>query len=240
MALSVVNWNVQWATPHSERSPEILRRIGQHWPGVVCLTETDCRILSGFGGYIISAKPYWGQSVVNNRRKVSLWSRQPWTDVDRLGSKSLPPGRIIAGVTETPVGRVRVIGVCIPYGMANVQFGTKASRPWQDHEQYLDGLSALLTVTSLIPTIVIGDFNQPLTGRSSVPRHLREKLRSALPSDMTIATGQLNCNGKSAIDHIAISDDLAVESTATISRLRQDTKPLSDHFGVVATLSSQK
>ena len=240
MTLRVVNWNIEWATPRSERSPEILRRIGQHWPEIVCLTETDCRLLCGRGGYVISARPYWGQSVVSNRRKVLLWSRQPWSDVDDLGSDALPPGRFIAGSTETSTGRVKVIGVCIPYGMANVQFGTKASRPWQDHEQYLDGLSELLTAASPIPTIVLGDFNQSLVGRSSVPRHLREKLRGTLPPDMNIATAQLDCNGKPAIDHIAISGNLAVESTAAISHLRHDAKPLSDHFGVVAALSLHK
>ena len=240
MTLRVVNWNVQWATPRSERSPEILRRIAEHDPEIICLTETDCRLLCGRGGYAISAGSYWGQSVANNRRKVLLWSRQPWTDVDCVGSKALPPGRFISGATETSAGVVKVIGVCIPYGMANVLFGTKASRPWQDHEQYLNGLSELLTVPPPTPTIVLGDFNQSLAGRSSVPRHLREKLRCTLPSNMTIATAQLNCNGKSAIDHIAISDNLAAKSTAAISHLRQDAKPLSDHFGVVATLSSHK
>jgi len=240
MALRVVNWNVQWATPRSERSPEILRRIAEHWPEIICLTETDCRLLSQCGGYVVSARPYWGQSVANNRRKVLLWSRQPWADVDDFGSAALPAGRFITGSTETSVGRVKVIGVCIPYGMANVQFGTKASRPWQDHEQYLDGLSELLAVAPPVPTIVLGDFNQSLAGRSSVPQHLREKLRCTLPCDMTIATAQLNCNGKSAIDHIAINDNLAPESTAAISHMRQDTKPLSDHFGVVATLSFHK
>ena len=239
MALNVVNWNVQWATPRSERSPEILRRIGGRWPEIVCLTETDCALLSECGGYFVSAQPYWGQPVVNTRRKVLLWSRQPWTDVDCLGSETLPPGRFIAGVTETSVGRVRIIGVCIPYGLANVQFGTKSSRPWQDHEQYLDGLSRLLTEASPIPTIVLGDFNQTLAGRSSVPQYLREKLRCTLPPHMTIATALLNCKGKSAIDHIAISGNLTAESTATISHLRQDAKPLSDHFGVVANLSTR-
>ena len=157
-----------------------------------------------------------------------------------MGNDALPLGRFIAGATETSAGRVKVIGVCIPYGMANVQFGTKASRPWQDHEQYLDGLSELLTVASPIPAIVMGDFNQSLIGRSSVPQHLRQKFRCTLPPDMTITTAQLSCNGKSAIDHIAICDNLAVESTATISHLRQDAKPLSDHFGVVAALSLHK
>ncbi len=239
MALRVVNWNVAWAAPRSERSPEILNRIGEHRPEIVCLTEADCRLLSGCG-YVISAGSYWGQSAVNNRRKVFLWSRQPWADIDAFGSDALPPGRFIAGATETSAGRFRVIGLCIPYGMANVQFGTKSSRPWQDHEQYLDGLGDLLAAPSSASTIVLGDFNQPLAGRSSVPRRLREKLRGAFPPDMTIATAQLNFNGKSTIDHVALSADLAAEAIAAISHLRRDGRPLSDHFGVVAALSSHK
>lgn len=43
--MKVVNWNVQWATPASGRSPEILCRIGRHDPDIVCLTETDRRLL---------------------------------------------------------------------------------------------------------------------------------------------------------------------------------------------------
>ena len=39
MKLTLVNWNVEWATPGSRRTTEILRRIDRHSPEVVCLTE---------------------------------------------------------------------------------------------------------------------------------------------------------------------------------------------------------
>ena len=239
MVLRVVNWNVEWATPRSERSPEILRRIGEQRPEIVCLTETDYLLLCGFGGYAISARPYWGQSVVNNRRKVLLWSLQPWTDVDDSGSDTLPPGRYLAGVTETSVGRVRVIGVCIPWSHSRTKRFAGDRQAWQDHEDYLDGLASLLARSPTRRAIIVGDFNQPIAQRSNVPADLRAKLRCAIPPYMTIATAGLGYRGKRAIDHIVLGADLVAESLGVISNLRDDGKPLSDHFGIVANISSR-
>ena len=47
--MSLVNWNVQWATPRSKRTPEILRRIEEHTPDVICLTESNIELLSADG-----------------------------------------------------------------------------------------------------------------------------------------------------------------------------------------------
>lgn len=42
------------------------------------------------------------------------------------------------------MGKVTVIGVCIPYSCSRV--GPRWDRKmWQDHEEYLDGLAKLLT-----------------------------------------------------------------------------------------------
>ena len=59
MSLSVLTWNVQWATPNSWRSSEILSRIDRHIPEVVCLTETREGLLSQHG-YTISSQPDYG------------------------------------------------------------------------------------------------------------------------------------------------------------------------------------
>ncbi len=243
MSLSVVNWNVAWATPQSRHSPELLRRIVQHSPEIVCLTETDSRLLSPLDGHTIAAQPDWGQPVANKRRKVLLWSKQQWTDVDDLGSGALPPGRFIAGATETSVGRVTVIGVCIPYHNANV--GVKTSGPWQDHAEYLDGLSGILKSKSPALLIVMGDFNQQIGQRRNpypplsqpVRAGLQETMQAGGPPGLTIATAGLGLRGRRAIDHIAISGDLFAESVATIDNRTDDGEKLSDHFGVVADLS---
>ena len=246
MALTVVNWNVEWATPRSARSPEILARIAEHQPDIVCLTETHLGLLSQWDGHAISARPDWHQFNKNARRKVLLWSSQPWKIVDDFGSDTLPPGRFVRGTTETSLGPTTVIGVCIPYHNANVNFGAKTSSPWQDHMRYLDGLAAILKKTPRERLVVTGDFNQQI-GQSRRPypplsHPVRTALKAAMQSgramQLTLATSGLGRRGRRAIDQIAISGDLCAESLATIDNLADDGSKLSDHFGVVANLSS--
>ena len=235
MALSVVNWNVQWATPRSERSPEILQRIAQHSPAIICLTEADAGLLAS-DGYTICSQPDYGFGAVRNRRKALLWSREPWAKVDCQSSAAWTVGRFVSGVTNTPLGEVTVVGICIPWSHSRTgRFGGHR-RAWQDHENYLDGLAALLARTATRRTIIMGDFNQPIAQRSNVPARLRAKLRRAIPPRMTIATAGLGHRGKRTIDHIVLGEDLTAESLGVISNDHQGRK-LSDHFGIVASLS---
>lgn len=74
MALGLVKWNVEWATPRSRRSAEILRRIELHDPEIVCLTETDIGVLSG-DGHVVSSREDYGYRTRKGRRKVLLWSK---------------------------------------------------------------------------------------------------------------------------------------------------------------------
>ena len=55
---------------------------------------------------------------------------------------------------------------------------------------------------------------------------------------MTIPTATLAFHGRRSIDHIALSEDLAVGSLGVINNIHEERK-LSDHFGVLAELSSQ-
>ena len=112
--IRVVNWNVQWATPRSRRSREILRRVDLDASEVVCLTETDEGLLSG-DGYTICSQADYGYPLKGGRRKIMLWSGAPWERVDDLGVDSMPPGRFVSGVTSTSLGEVTVIGICIPW-----------------------------------------------------------------------------------------------------------------------------
>ena len=72
----VATWNVEWATPRSRRTGEILRRLNEFVPEVVCLTETDTRLLSGCG-HVICAQADYGYGLREHRRKAMLWSREP-------------------------------------------------------------------------------------------------------------------------------------------------------------------
>ena len=243
--MKVVNWNVQWATPASVRSPEILSRIESHDAEVICLTEAHAYLLDELKGHTICCNPADGPGTNLNRRKVLLWSKHEWRDVDDVGDKDLPAGRFVAGTTETSVGQLGVIGVCIPYHNANVNVGRKDRAPWQEHETYLDGLASILSNKSNGRLIVLGDFNQQIGQRPRpypplshpVRARLQETVAAARPPGLTIVTAGLGLRGRRAIDHIAISGELSAVSLATIDNMDGERR-LSDHFGVVADLST--
>ena len=238
MSLRVITWNVEWATPSSPRTSEILRRIGRHAPEVVCLTETHVGLLPQ-DGHIICSQPDYGYAIKEGRRKVLLWSREPWVQVDDVGIDSMPPGRFVAGVTNTSLGAVTVFGVCVPWFGSRTEARRKLERKmqWEDHGQYLVGLTKVLGGISANRTIVMGDFNQIIGPGSRARRELRLALQRTFPPSMPIVTSELAFQGRRSIDHIALSDDFAVESPEVISNIHAG-QELSDHFGVIADLSA--
>ena len=241
MPLTLVNWNVEWATPRSPRRDEILRRIHRCAPEVVCLTETHASLLSQQQGHTICSQPDYGYGAMRERRKVMLWSREPWEQVDDLGSERMPPGRFVSGVTRTSVSEVTVIGVCIPWSGSRTESrrGLERRARWEDHGEYLAGLREVLLRGPEQRAIVTGDFNQIIGPGSRAPRELRSSLREAFPPGMDIVTRELTFQGRGSIDHIALSEDLSVESLDAISNLHEGRK-LSDHFGVVAEVSARR
>ena len=238
MALTVLNWNVEWATPRARRTRHILDRIARRAPEVVCLTETHEDLLAP-EGHTICSRPDAGYGVKPGRRKVMLWSREPWERVDDLGDESMPPGRFVAGVTETSLGEVAVVGVCIPWFGSRTESrrGRERKERWEDHGRYIECLRRVLGRGAPERVIVMGDFNQVIGEGSRAPAKLQQALRDALPSGMAIATSDLEFEGRRNIDHIALSGDLAAQSIEAISNTH-DGRGLSDHFGVVAEVSS--
>ena len=239
MPLSVATWNVEWAAPNSRRTAEILRRIDRHAPEVVCLTETDVGLLSK-EGHTICSQPDYGYTIKEERRKVLLWSREPWDQVDDVGSASMPLGRFVSGVTQTSMGEVTVIGICIPWFGSRTEARRKLERKmqWEDHAQYLAGLTEVLGRVSEKRLIVMGDFNQTIGPGNRARPELRLALQNAFPPSMRIATSNLAFQGRRSIDHIALSADWAVGSVGVISNTHEGRK-LSDHYGIVADLSVQ-
>ena len=239
--MRVVNWNVEWATPRSwSRRDEILRRIRSGSPEVVCLTETHKRLLCR-DGYAICSRADAGYGSKEFRRKVVLWSKQPWERVDDHRHCSLPPGRFVSGVTRTSLGEVTVIGVCIPWRNSRTEKrrGEKGKKPWEDHDDYIEGLTKVLAAESARPLIVLGDFNQMIGPESRAGHERQQALLGAFPAGVSIATATLTFNGRKGVDHIALSDDLRViKPVAAISNVHEG-RNLSDHFGVVAELSAR-
>ena len=234
----LVNWNVEWVTPRSNRRGQILRRIELLSPEVICLTETDIGLLAD-KGHTIYSMPDQVQTV-DTRRKVLLWSREPWRQVDDVGVQTMPPGRFVSGVTSTSVGDVTVIGVCIPWHGSRMRYtndGIKR-KAWEDHKQFLALLPELLERMPHRRLVMVGDFNQQIGQPGYAPRHVRDALQSTIPPWLSIATSTLGFNGGRAIDHIALSEDLAAESLGTTSNVYEGRK-LSDHFGVFADISAR-
>ena len=79
--MTVVNWNIEWATPRSRRRDEILSRVDREDPDVVCLTDADTKLLADWPGHAIHSQPD-GVMGIDNLRKVVLWSKEPWDEVD--------------------------------------------------------------------------------------------------------------------------------------------------------------
>ena len=222
--MKLVNWNVNRAGPWSKdaRGVEIVNRIKQHSPEIVCLTETHPKLLEGPNK--ISA------GIGESLRKVLLWSREPWEHVDEIGDDRMPPGRFISGVTRTSVGEVTVVGLCIPWegSQCGARNSGKRRKPWEDHELYLEHLAGVLARAPSERLVVMGDFNQKI-GRFARPRSRRAVLlERAIPPHVRVATSALEYRG---IDHIALSTDLAVECDVIRGK-----RELSDpgRFGIVA------
>lgn len=237
MPLSIINWNVEWATPRSARTPEIRRRIGLHSPEIVCLTETHTELLTQ-DGYTICSGADAGYRIRKERRKVLLWSREPWQQVDDVGSDLMTPGRFVCGVTQTSLGQVTVMGICIPWfgSRTEARRGAERKRRWEDHEQYISALSEVLRQAPSERLIIMGDFNQKIGARSTAPARLRSALLSAIPPGMSIVTAAIGVQGRRTIDHMVLTEDMAAESLSVISNIDGERK-LSDHFGIAATLS---
>ena len=154
--LKISCWNSDWATPSSKRGKFFIDKFDSD---IICLTE-GYETLLPHDGYIISSHEDYGYKSKKGRRKVILWSKNKWTDIDQIGSKEIPTGRFISGITNG----IKIIGLCIPWRFAHVSTGRKDRKPWEDHLSFIQNLSF-----SNQKTIIIGDFNQ------IIPKKINQK-----------------------------------------------------------------
>ena len=231
MRLGCIIWNLEWAPPHGRRARLIREKISSAAPDVVCCTETFSDFFSD--GYSIESSAEFGYVHTGSRRKVLLWSRQAWQDVDIIGDKGMPPGRFVSGIT----GGVRFVGVCIPWKDAHVRTGNRNRLPWQDHLAYCAGLKRVLEkYRHSSPVCLLGDFNQRLP-RKNQPVHVNEALMKAIPGDFDIATeGLMDHENKMLIDHLAVSAGLKARIDNLFPRTAIDGTRLTDHTGIVASI----
>lgn len=230
--MKILNWNLEWKTPATRVGRLIQERVAAIDADVVCHTEVVRTMIPE--GHSIESHPDYGYPNEGGRRKVVLWSKQPWTEVDTVGDDELPSGRFASGIT----GGVRFVGVCIPWRDAHVKTGRRDRTCWEDHLSYCRGLARVLNgyTAHRMPTCVVGDFNQRIP-RLGQPLTVAKALSDAIPPDFTIATAGMKDNeGNDLIDHFAVSPGLSISITRIVPRFADDGTRLSDHVGVAAVL----
>jgi len=225
--ITVGTWNAEWATPTTKTGPRIAAIIEQFEPDIFVLTE-GCADLLPKSGYVVDGGTNWGYERRDERnRKVLMWSKNHWRDVDQVGSRELPPGRFVSGTTQTVLGEVKIVGVCIPWQSAHTTSGLKNRKAWEDHETYLMHLAPLIAPEG-IPLIVAGDFNQRIP-KGRQPNHIYEQLIETF-KNLSVGTAQIN--EPPLIDHITHSQNLRVDNISIIPDTDQY-GTLSDHLGAV-------
>ena len=227
-------FNCEWRTSTSADAAVIREKVLRPETDVICLTEAYSDFF-GDDGFTIECTPDYGYPIIEGRRKVMLWSRNPWTFVDNEVDQRLPSGRIVVGQTSTPIGDTTVMGVCIPWANAHVRTGRRDRNLWEDHITYLQALGD--NVSGLAGnSIVLGDFNQRIP-RKYQTKQAYDALEEAILSKMDLATaGQIAPIGKQSIDHVCFGRDLACEDVRGLSNLSESGRQISDHFGVKVTL----
>ncbi len=183
-------------------------------------------------GYAIKSEQDYGYPNLGNRRKVVLWSKEPWLLADTIGSTKLPTGRFVSGITFG----VRFVGICIPWFDAHVSTGRKDRTRWQDHRLYLQGLKPLAStyLKHEFPVCVVGDFNQRIPRRRQ-PKDVYNLLLDTFVHGYTLATaGIKDEQGRLLIDHIAVGRRLSLRIKNLIPKKLAPGLPLSDHVGVLA------
>ena len=204
--LKISCWNSDWATPSSKRGKFFSDKFDSD---IICLTEGYETLLPQ-DGYIISSNEDYGYKIQKGRRKVILWSKNKWTEVNQIGSKEIPTGRFISGVTNG----IKIVGLCIPWRFAHVSTGRKDRKPWEDHLSFIKNLSF-----SNDKTIILGDFNQ------NIPKKNQPEIVFSSLKKMIDGFNLLTSN--MGLIHIVISNDLKAESIQKIA-----TENNSDHDGI--------
>ncbi|RWP38535.1 MAG: endonuclease/exonuclease/phosphatase family protein [Mesorhizobium sp.] len=232
--MKVLCWNAQWHRASSPQGAVLRDRLLAAKAEIVCCPEAHKDFLPDEWHGIFS-RPDTGYAIKPGRRKVTLWSQQPWDAIDDLGSADLPPGRFVRATTNTSLGPVHVIGVCVPWPDAHVSDGRQDRQRWEDHILYLRALQPILkAVEQDTPTVLIGDFNQSMPRRRA-PQRAYEQLRAMLGDFKVWTKGEIAGLDTLPLCHIAGSR-LAATKVTGFSRWH-DGRRLSDHDGLDVALA---
>lgn len=234
--MRLITWNFARRGPETWQAGVMLERIREEAPDVVVLTDAQETTLALLGGHVLTDTGVrWARNETSSERKIVLWSKQPWREVTHYPTLSAL-GAAVSGVSQTPMGKVRVLALCTPPHFAWPEGMEPRPLFWEQHIAYLEALEAVLdAIPKGPPLIIAGSFNQPipLAWGSWTAHH---RLMAALASVHILTRGDIAPIGAQSLDHIAAVSSLRAGAIHAISNLGSDGKEISDHFGVVADL----
>jgi hypothetical protein len=230
----ILTWNLERARYDRPKGRDALAYAHSHEAEVVVVTEGRSGMPPG-DGHVVWCRPLDGPWLDDDERRVVMWSRRPWSDIDDHGSDALPSGRFVSARTDTSIGSVRVVGVCIPWPMARVATPPKDRRPWQEHITYCLELPAVLGRYGGEQVVVAGDFNQRVP-RAHASKAAAAALESALAGFEVVTAGIPAGCDRQGIDHIALGPGLRAERVWGWPNV-VDGRRFSDHDGVGCDLS---
>lgn len=229
----VATWNLERKKSTSPRGAEALGYLASLNAEVIVATEARTSFAPS-AGHTVSAEPPLGKRFGADERKVVVWSRNPLAVVD------LAPGidrsRFVAVRTNTSIGPLLVLGVCIPWHMAEVTYpsGPK-KKPWQEHLEYLTHLRPVLDDLDE-PYVVAGDFNQRTPRVNGANKAVAAALDATFSATEIVTAGIVPGCEKPGIDHIAINSHLEAHRVqgwpANVTGNR-----LSDHDGAFVDIA---
>lgn len=232
----MLTWKLERRTSTSPRAAIAIDHLMSQSPDIVVLTEARTTLPLP-GGHVLWSDPPVGTRFAADERKVLIWSKHPWTDVDLVGAPGLDQTRFVSATTATPLGDVRVLGICIPYHMADVTTGPKPrSRPWERHMAYLESLTRMLAGLRMA-TVIAGDFNQKIPRVKGGYRLAADTLQAAFVPTTIVTAGAPTGGTRPGIDHIAVSSQLRATSVWAWPQAIDGVR-MSDHEGAGADLTT--
>lgn len=230
--MRIVNWNIERHGPLTWQAKSLLAEISELEPDIVCLTEAWEASAASLGGFSISATGVSWSHKDAVERKVLLWSRNAWRDV-QIVEQLEATGSAITGLTLLGSTVVRILGLCIPYHFASPLGLVPRAKPWSQHERSLEDLAPLLRLwRDSGPVIVVGDFNRFIP-RAWGPKRSFELMEMALDGYQVTTAGEVKGVNARTIDHVAFAGELKVTDVFGRSANTDDGRKRSDHFGVV-------
>lgn len=246
----ISTWNLERPRPNSKKTGLAIQKILEENSDIIVLTETSKAVdLSSVYPYSISTESY---ERTPTEQWVTIWSK--WKITEQL--ETIDNKRTVAGIVETPFGKVILYGTIIPYhmaGVSGVRYGNLNYKTWEYHEMDLYSQSQnwkeLIKNNNELPLIVAGDFNQSRfndTGygtkkvRGILTQVLKELEMECVTeidfSENYLTTDPKRGKTRSNIDHICVSNSLIEKlenyNVGAWNHFTEDGKFMSDHNGV--------